>query len=106
MRVFLYQREADKVPQLFIDAHRLRTDIWLAGRVLELSLVYETSNHPRGYVCIIQEIGCCQVHGGESFGPVHLVDWFADLTQMKQVFDVYKSAMGLHRETNRWSLEN
>ena len=46
------------------------------------------------------------MRAGESFRAVHLVGWFEDLTEMEQVFEVYKGAVALHVEADRWRLEN
>ena len=102
---YLYRREVDNLPQRFIRAYQLRNGPWLAGMTLEPSEVYEAWCHQRDYVCLIQEIGGTRVEAGESFGAVHLVGWFEDLTEMEQVFDAYKGATSLHVEGTQWRLE-
>ena len=102
---FLYQRSEDKVLQRFIRGYQLHDGLWLAGMTLEPSVVYEAWCHQRDYVCMIQEIGGRRVEAGESFGAVHLVGWFEDLSEMEQVFDTYKNATALHVEDSEWRLE-
>ena len=102
---FLYQRSEDKVLQRFIRGYQLHDGLWLAGMTLEPSVVYEAWCHQRDYVCMIQEIGGRRVEAGESFGAVHLVGWFEDLSEMEQVFDTYKDATALHVEDSEWRLE-
>ena len=102
---FLYQRNDDNVPQRFIRAYQLRNGLWLAGMPLEPSIVYEAWCHQRDYVCMIQEIGGRRVEAGESFGAVHLVGWFEDISEMVQIFDTYKGATALHVDEARWRLE-
>ena len=102
---FLYQRNDDNVPHRFIRAYQLRNGLWLAGMTLEPSVVYEAWCHQRDYVCMIQEIGGKRVEAGESFGAVHLVGWFEDISEMVQIFDTYKGATALHVADSQWRLE-
>ena len=102
---YLYRREVDNLPQRFIRAYQLRNGLWLAGMTLEPSVVYEAWCHQRDYVCMIQEIGGRRVKTGESFGAVHLVGWFEDLSEMEQAFDAYKGATALHVKGSQWCLE-
>lgn len=102
---FLYQRNDDNVPRRFIRGYQLRNGPWLAGMTLEPSIVYESWCHQRDYVCMIQEIGGKRVRADESFGAVHLVGWFEDVSEMERVFDTYKGATALHVDKARWRLE-
>ena len=102
---FLYQRTDDNVPQRFVRAYQLRNGLWLVGMTLEPSSVYEAWCHQRGYVCMIQEIGGRRVKAGESFGAVHLVGWFEDVSDMERVFDAYEGAAALHVDEAQWRLE-
>jgi len=102
---YLYRREDGKVPERFIRAYQLRNGVWLAGMALHPPSVYEAWCHQRGYVCLIQEIGGWRVREGETFGAVHLVGFFDDISEMERTFDRYKGARLLTVTRKGWELQ-
>ena len=102
---YLYRREDGKVPERFIRAYQLRNGVWLAGMALHPPSVYEAWCHQRGYVCLIQEIGGWRVRKGETFGAVHLVGFFDDISETERTFDRYKGARLLTVTRKGWELQ-
>jgi len=101
---YLYSREEAGVPERFIRGCRLTDGPWLLGMCLDSAAAYESWCHQRGYVCMIHEIGGRAVRAGRSFGAVHLIGYFDDLTEAKHTFDEHKGATALRVRAGEWRL--
>ncbi|HYT95668.1 MAG TPA: hypothetical protein VEL76_43520 [Gemmataceae bacterium] len=91
---FLYQRQADKIPQRMIRAYEVTVNgkpgPWLAGMTLDAAAVSEAWCHQRGYVCFIEELHGKRVKAGESFGAAYVVGYFDDIAAMEGTYDRYR----------------
>jgi hypothetical protein len=110
---FGYRRDTQQTPKDFIRAYRLREKQtgapgpWLAGITLEPSVVYEAwcSQRPGGIIVMIEEIHGRPVKAGESFSAAHVVGYFDDVDQMRQVNDRYRGHTSLAADASGWRLE-
>jgi hypothetical protein len=109
---FGYRRDTQQTPKDFIRAYRLRDKEtgapgpWLAGITLEPSVVYEAwcSQRPGGIIVMIEEIHGRPVKAGESFSAAHVVGYFDDVDQMRQVNDRYRGHTSLTADVSGWRL--
>jgi hypothetical protein len=107
---FNYRRQRDGVPQRMIRAYQLRdpksgkTGPWLAGMVLDPSVVSEAWCHQRGYVCMILEFGERPIRAGESFSAAFIVGYFDSIDEMQHVYDQYKGHTRLEASPDGWKL--
>jgi len=107
---FNFRRDRDGVPERMIRACQLRDPKtgrdgpWLAGMVLEPSVVSEAWCHQRGYVCMILEFGERPVRAGESFSAAFVVGYFDSIDEMHAVHNCYKGHTGLSVDDSGWRL--
>ena len=107
---FDYLRGRDPIPERFIRACRLRNPEtgalgpWLAGIVLDPSVVYEAWCHQRGYVCMILEFGGRPIKPGESFQAAFIVGYFDSVEEMHEVADRYRGFTGIEVTSEGWRL--
>lgn len=101
---YLYRREDGKVPKRFIRGAQLKNGTWLLGMCLKPSMVYEAWCHQRGYVCMIQEIGGLKVRAGDTFGTVHIVGFFEDISEAEKTFDEHEGKGMLIIKGRSWEL--
>jgi hypothetical protein len=105
-----YLRGRDPIPQRFIRACRLRDPRsgaegpWLAGIVLEPSMVFDAWCHQRGYVCMILEFGGRPIKPGDSFSAAFVVGYFDSLKEMEEVADRYRGFTGIEITPEGWRL--
>lgn len=108
--MFLYSRDASKIPKRVIRAYRTRDPKtgkdgpWLAGLTLDPAVVYEAWCHQRGYICMIQEIGGRAVKPGDTFGAAFVVGFFDSIEEMEKVYDEYAGNRGLEVTEKGWKL--
>ncbi len=109
---FDYVRGRDPMPAEFIRACRLRDPHsgalgpWLAGIVLDPSVVYEAWCHQRGYVCMILEFGGRPIRAGESFSAAFVVGYFDTVAEMHEVARYYRGFTALEVSPQGWRLTN
>jgi len=107
---FNYRRDRDGVPQRMIRAYHVRdpksgkSGPWLAGMVLDPSVVSEAWCHQRGYVCMILEFGERPIRAGESFSAAFVVGYFDSIDEMNRVYDQYKGHTRLEASPTAWKL--
>ncbi|MHC4994267.1 MAG: hypothetical protein ACYTGQ_04350 [Planctomycetota bacterium] len=107
---FNYRRDTNEQPKRMIRAVRLRDPEtgergpWLAGMVLEPSVVHEAWCHERGYICMILEFGGRPIQAGESFEAAFIVGYFDSLDEMRAVYDRYAGHRGLEVSQDGWEL--
>jgi hypothetical protein len=105
---FLYQRQADKIPERLIRAYQIKQDDkpgpWLAGMTLDPAEVCEAWCHQRSYVCFIEELHRKKVKAGESFGAAYVVGFFDAVAEMEKVYDGYKGTTGIAIEDGKYKL--
>ena len=107
---FNYRRDRDGVPERMIRAYELRdpktgkSGPWLAGMVLDPSVVSEAWCHQRGYVCMILEFGERPIRAGESFSAAYVVGYFDSIDEMNRVYDQYKGHTRLEATPASWRL--
>lgn len=109
---FGYRRDTHRTPEHFIRAYHLRDPKtgadgpWLAGLTLDPSVVYEAwcSQRPGGIIVMIEEVHGKPVKAGESFSAAHLVGYFEDIEQMREIYDRYKGHTTLSVDPEGWHL--
>jgi hypothetical protein len=107
---FDYLRGRDPTPERFIRACRLRNPEtgalgpWLAGIVLDPSVVCEAWCHQRGYVCMILEFGGRPIKPGESFQAAFIIGYFDSVEEMHEVADRYRGFTGIEVTSEGWRL--
>ncbi|MCC6492050.1 MAG: hypothetical protein IT424_03410 [Pirellulales bacterium] len=109
---FGYRRDLNQTPQRFIRAYRLRDKTtgqdgpWLAGMTLEPSVVYEAwcSQRPGDIIVMIEEIHGRPVKAGDSFSAAHVVGYFDDIDQMREVYDRYQGHVSILVDQSGWRL--
>ena len=100
---FLYDRDADRLPERFIRAYQVNLPDgtpgpWLAGMTLNPVDVAQAWCHERGYVCLIEEIGGRPTRSGDTFGACYLIGWFDDVAAMHAAYDRFRGWSGLEIE--------
>jgi len=111
---FNYRRDRTQgvpgVPERMIRAYQLRdpktgkSGPWLAGMVLDPSVVSEAWCHQRGYVCMILEFAERPIHASESFSAAFVVGYFDSIDEMNGVYDQYKGHTRLEASPEKWRL--
>jgi hypothetical protein len=110
-KTFNYRRDRDGVPERMIRACHLRdpksgtSGPWLAGMVLDPSVVSEAWCHQRGYVCMILEFGERPIRAGESFSAAFVVGYFDSIDEMNRVYDQYRGYTRLEVSPQGWKLQ-
>lgn len=107
---FDYLRGRDPLPEHFIRAIKLRDPQtgaegpWLAGIVLEPSVVYDAWCHQRGYVCMILEFGARPIKPGQSFSAAFVVGYFDSVDEMHAIAGQYRGFTGIEVSEEGWRL--
>jgi hypothetical protein len=110
---FGYRRDQNATPESFIRAYHLRDPQtgkegpWLAGLTLDPSVVYEAwcSQRPGGIIVMIEEIHGRPTKAGDTFSAAHIVGYFDDVAEMREVFEKYKGHTALEADPSGWRLE-
>jgi hypothetical protein len=106
---YLYWRKEGQVPARMIRAYQVKVGgkpgPWLAGMTLDPAEACEAWCHQRGYVCLIEEIGCTAVKKGQTIGAAYVLGWFDDIPEMQKVYDKYKGKRALIVEDGKYRLE-
>jgi hypothetical protein len=113
-RKFGYRRDMHQTPKHFIRGYHLRDKEtgeqgpWLAGIVLEPSVVHEAwcMQQPPEHVIFILEFPGRPIKAGESFSAAFIVGYFDNIDEMHAVNSRYKGHTALSADESGWRLVN